>query len=161
MTDTAPSLPDSTAQNSGSVLVVDDDPKIVELFERVLARSGLTIRTTRDPERGLEILKANEIDVLVTDLRMPRMTGLELLHRARTIKPNCDVILMTGNASVETAREALKHGAADYLTKPFSVNRELLPLIQRAEALPAARPNPLALGGAHATGQSRVTLSLR
>jgi len=131
MTDTAPSLPDSTSQNSGSVLVVDDDPKIVELFERVLARSGLTIRTSRDPERGLEILKANEIDVLVTDLRMPRMTGLELLHRARTIKPNCDVILMTGNASVETAREALKHGAADYLTKPFSVNRELLPLIQR------------------------------
>ncbi|MEE3331500.1 MAG: sigma-54 dependent transcriptional regulator [Myxococcota bacterium] len=167
MTDTAPSLPDSTAQNSGSVLVVDDDPKIVELFERVLARSGLTIRTTRDPERGLEILKANEIDVLVTDLRMPRMTGLELLHRARTIKPNCDVILMTGNASVETAREALKHGAADYLTKPFSVNRELLPLIQRllecdvahepAPDVPAT-PAPNDAEGTTLIGESKLLL---
>ena len=147
---------------SGSILVVDDDAKIIELFERALSRTGLTIQTTRDPERGLEILKNDEIDVLGTDLRMPRLSGLDLLRRARTIAPNCDVILMTGNASVESAREALKHGAADYLTKPFSVSRELLPLIYRLlesdsqEESPGAPVRVDDAGGATLVGNSKA-----
>jgi DNA-binding NtrC family response regulator len=145
---------------SGSILVVDDDPKIGKLFERTLAQTGLSIQTTQDPEHGLEILKSGGIDVLVTDLRMPGLTGLDLLHRTRTVAPKCDVILMTGNASVESAREALKHGAADYLTKPFSVSRELLPLIYRLlesdneEEAPTDPPNVHDYGGATLVGNS-------
>jgi two-component system NtrC family response regulator len=136
---------------SASILVVDDEPRICSLLVRALEAEGLFAESALDPELGLERLKEQPFDIVVTDLRMPGIDGLELLRRAKAIRPQCEVVLMTGHATVETAREALKRGAVDYITKPFDVDKELLPVIfdvlhaaadaEESEA-DAARPVP-------------------
>jgi DNA-binding NtrC family response regulator len=88
------------------------------------------VESFTDPEAGLARLREQPFDVLVTDLRMPGIDGLEVLRRAQAIRPSCETIVITAHASVGTAREALKRGAADYLTKPFSVELELIPVIR-------------------------------
>ena len=113
----------------GSILVVDDEARICSLLVRALEAEGLNAESALDPEEGLERLKGHPFDIVITDLRMPGIDGLELLRRAKVIRPQCEVVLMTGHASVETAREALKRGAVDYITKPFEIEKELLPVV--------------------------------
>jgi DNA-binding NtrC family response regulator len=134
---------------SGSILVVDDEARICSLLIRAFEAEGLSAESALDPEEGLERLKEHPFDIVVTDLRMPGIDGLELLRRAKMIRPQCEVVLMTGHASVETAREALKRGAVDYITKPFEIEEELLPIIfdvlraaegEDEELLPTAPP---------------------
>jgi DNA-binding NtrC family response regulator len=92
---------------------------------------------SQDPERGLALLKERPFDVVITDFKMPGIDGLELLRRAKVIRPACEVVVMTAHATVEMAREALKRGAVDFITKPFSPERELKPLILGLLAAPA------------------------
>ena len=120
----------------GSILVVDDEARICSLLVRALEAEGLNAESALDPEEGLERLKGHPFDIVITDLRMPGIDGLELLRRAKVIRPQCEVVLMTAHASVETAREALKRGAVDYITKPFEIEKELLPVVR--EVLRAA-----------------------
>jgi two-component system NtrC family response regulator len=133
----------------GSILIVDDEARICSLLVRALEAEGLNAESALDPEEGLERLKEHPFDIVITDLRMPGIDGLELLRRAKVIRPQCEVVLMTGHASVETAREALKRGAVDYITKPFEIDKELLPVIfdvlhaaegEEEESLPTAPP---------------------
>lgn len=116
---------------SATILILDDEPKLGDLLKRSLERSGYTAEVSRDPREALERLKAERFDVLLTDLRMPGLDGIEVLQRARKIDPQLEVILMTAFASVDTAREALKRGAVDYLVKPFSAEEQLKPLLER------------------------------
>jgi DNA-binding NtrC family response regulator len=111
------------------ILIVDDEPKIGELLQTVLERAGLRVEVCQDPEHALVLLKERSFDVVVTDFKMPGIDGLELLRRTKAIRPECEVVLMTAHATVEMAREALKRGAVDFITKPFSPERELNPLI--------------------------------
>jgi DNA-binding NtrC family response regulator len=129
--------------------VVDDEARICSLLVRALEANGLNAESALDPEEGLERLKGHPFDIVITDLRMPGIDGLELLRRAKVIRPQCEVVLMTGHASVETAREALKRGAVDYITKPFEIEKELLPVVlevlraaegEDEEPLPAPPP---------------------
>lgn len=113
----------------GSILIVDDEPKIGSMLSRALQGVGLEAMSTADPERGLALLRERPFDVVVTDLLMPGIDGLEFLRRAKTIRPSCEIVMMTAHASVETAREALKRGAVDYITKPVSIERDLKPLL--------------------------------
>jgi DNA-binding NtrC family response regulator len=113
----------------GSILVVDDETRIGSLLVRAIESHGLEAESAVDAESGLQRLREQPFDIVVTDLRMPGLDGLELLQRVKGIRPECEVVLMTGHATVETAREALKRGAVDYITKPFEIERELLPLI--------------------------------
>jgi two-component system NtrC family response regulator len=99
------------------------------MLERVLRLEGYEVETSTNPEEGLALLKQQPYDVLITDLHMGQMNGLELLGRARKIQPNCEVVMMTGYATVETAREALKRGAIDYIGKPLEIDGELKPLL--------------------------------
>jgi len=122
---------------SGSILVVDDEARICSLLVRALEAEGLSAESALDPEAGLARLKEHPFDIVVTDLRMPGIDGLELLRRAKVIRPQCEVVLMTGHATVETAREALKRGAVDYITKPFEIDKELLPVIFDVLGAPA------------------------
>jgi two-component system response regulator AtoC len=125
----------------GSILVIDDEARISALLVRAIEALGLEAESALDAETGLQRLRERPFDIVVTDLRMPGIDGLELLQRARGIRPECEVVLMTGHATVATAREALKRGAVDYITKPFDIERELLPLIEqilRASAEPGA-----------------------
>lgn len=133
---------------SGRILVLDDEEKMADLLARSLARSGYDAIPCTSPARALDLLKESSFDVLVTDLRMPGMDGLEILQRAKAIDPGLDVILMTAYASVNTVREALKRGAVDYLEKPVSAEEDLKPLLQRLlsgtgerPAKPATKPN--------------------
>ncbi len=114
---------------SGKILVLDDEEKMVSLLVKSLERSGYEASGFTDSSQAIHQLKAGDFDVLLTDLRMPGLDGLEVLDRVKRIDPGLDVILMTAYASVDTVKEALKRGAVDYLTKPVSAEKDLKPLL--------------------------------
>src|SRR5690349_6924214 len=95
---------------SGVVLVVDDVPAIVESLSKIFKREGLTLLTAVDATAGLELLRKHRVGVLLTDLMMPRTTGMDLLRAARTVAPETEVVLMTAYGTVETAVDAMKEG---------------------------------------------------
>jgi len=105
------------------VLVVDDEPDMVENCARILKRSGYQCLTATDPQRALALVGAEHPDLLLTDLQMPGMDGMQLLRRARESDPALPVILITAFASIESAVAAIKDGAFDYLPKNFSVDQ--------------------------------------
>ncbi|MBZ0252425.1 MAG: sigma-54 dependent transcriptional regulator, partial [Candidatus Methylomirabilis sp.] len=112
------------------VLVVDDKENILKLFERILGHDfDLTI--VEDGAKAASILAIEEFDVVVSDIRMPGLDGVTLLHEIKRSKPALEVILMTAYGSVASAVEAMKAGAYDYLTKPFDPDEARL-LIERA-----------------------------
>jgi two-component system response regulator HydG len=112
-------------------IVVDDETANLESFERILKSDGAKVRTFRDARGALQALSESPCDVLVTDLRMQSVSGMELLESAKEIDPTIEVILITAYGTVEIAVEAMKKGAYDFVTKP--VNRvQLLKAIHRA-----------------------------
>ena len=103
------------------ILVVDDEIQIAQLLTGVLEGEGYKVQYATDGEQAVERLKQDEFDLLLTDLRMPKMGGMELIDAAREIQPNLDSLIMTAFASTETAVSALRGGVTDYLRKPFGV----------------------------------------
>jgi response regulator RpfG family c-di-GMP phosphodiesterase len=103
------------------LLVVDDEPAIRDLLSRALEEQGYRVTAREDGASALEALRRQEVAVLLTDLRMPGMTGLELIREAKRLRPRLGSVVMTAFASVDTALEALRQGADDYLTKPFAL----------------------------------------
>jgi two-component system response regulator HydG len=102
-----------------TVLVVDDDPGNLDSVLRILQREGLRVLAAPSGEKALEHLRNDEVRVVVTDLMMPGMSGVALLRAAKAIAPHVEVVLMTAYGTVETAVEAMKEGADDFLTKPL------------------------------------------
>jgi DNA-binding NtrC family response regulator len=103
------------------LVAVDDTPSSLELLRESLAQEGLTIFTSSDPEEGLDLIFNQRPQIVLLDLVMPKMTGLELLEKIVEFDPSIDVILMTAHYTTETAVEAIQKGACDYLNKPISV----------------------------------------
>ncbi len=103
---------------AGVVLVVDDESSIVASLEKIFNREGLTVMTATDGDAALEILRRNRVAVLLTDLMMPKTTGMDLLKAVKTLAPETEVVLMTAYGTVETAVAAMKEGAYDFVTKP-------------------------------------------
>ena len=103
------------------VVIVDDEPDMVENCARILGRVGYQCFTTTDPGQALALIEAERPDLLITDLKMPDMDGMELLKRARELDATLPVIVVTAFATVESAVAAMKEGATDYLPKNFSV----------------------------------------
>ena len=114
-----------------TLLVADDDPGLRESLERTLTREGYRVLLASDGRAALERLQDGAVDLIVTDLKMPGLTGLELLRAAKAIAPDIDVILLTAFGTVEEAVKAMKDGAYDFLTKPFR-REQLLKLIDKA-----------------------------
>lgn len=104
------------------VIVIDDEIGIQELCQRVLAQDGYAAVTASSGEEGLEALSKEGFDLVLSDLRMPGIDGIKLLKKIKETSPETEVIIMTGQATVETAIEALKGGAYDYILKPFNVS---------------------------------------
>lgn len=104
-----------------TLLIVDDDPSSLELASEALAQDGLKILTAPDPCTGLELVAQHKPEIVLSDLVMPQMTGMDLLERILDAAPQTEVILMTGHYSTESAVEAIRKGASDYLTKPLSI----------------------------------------
>ncbi len=113
------------------VLVVDDDADTCALIADILEDDGYWVHPCRSGERALEILKQEQFDLILSDIRMPRVTGIDLLLEVRRMKLPVDVILITAYASLETAVQALRGQAFDYLVKPFSLS-ELRETVRRA-----------------------------
>ncbi|MCK5349739.1 MAG: response regulator, partial [Desulfobacula sp.] len=107
------------AENHLRILVVDDQSSVRELLKAVLGSDGHAVEVAPDGESGIEMLAEGFHDLVIMDIRMPGIDGVEALRRMKEASPDCGVIMMTAYASVETAVGAMKQGALDYLTKPF------------------------------------------
>ena len=107
----------------GNFLVVDDEKTQRETLRKVLESWGHTVQEASDGSKALEMVKGNPIDVIMTDLRMPGMTGLELLTAVKEARPDVDVVVMTAYGSVEGAVQAMKVGAVDFITKPLDLDQ--------------------------------------
>jgi DNA-binding NtrC family response regulator len=106
---------------SATVLIVDDEDATRSLCHDVVTDSGLRTRTASTTEQALEILDQMPVDILITDLRVPQIGGLELLKRVRSNYPQTAVLVLTQYGTIESAVEATRLGAADYITKPFHI----------------------------------------
>ncbi len=118
-------------ENAARILVVDDERVIREILAEFLALEGFSVHTVEDGEKALTELRLNPYDLLITDLKMPRLSGLQLLEKIEQERLGVLTVLMTGFGTVETAIEAMKKGAYDYLLKPFKVE-EVIHVVQRA-----------------------------
>jgi len=113
------------------ILVADDDAVIREGLRRVLSIEGYQVETQPNGRLAMDRLQESSFDLLITDLKMPGMSGLEVLQAVRVLQPEMPVILITGFAAVNNAVEVMKNGAADYLAKPFA-NEEILAKVRKA-----------------------------
>jgi two-component system, NtrC family, response regulator AtoC len=127
-----------------SILVVEDEPKLRRLLELQLGEDGLRVRAADTAETGLKLLNQEAFDLVVTDFKLPGMSGLEFLHAIKRVNTNLPVIVMTAYGTVETAVEAMKAGASDYVLKPFSLE-ELVLVIRKELASRAIRDENRAL----------------
>jgi two-component system response regulator HydG len=112
-----------TAIHRPRLLVVDDELPVLKVVERLAAKIGYDVQTCGGGTEALRELMRRPADLAMVDLRMPDVNGLDLLRQIRAATPSCEVILMTGFAAVDSAVEAIKLGARDYLTKPFDFER--------------------------------------
>ncbi|MBN1478043.1 sigma-54-dependent Fis family transcriptional regulator [Candidatus Sumerlaeota bacterium] len=126
-----------------SILIVDDEEKLARILQRSLQGAGLDAEAVTDAPQALEALDRRPFDVVLTDLKMPGMDGIELLERVRRQSPSTDVVMMTAYASTETAIEAMKKGAYDYLIKPFPVDELMLLLNRLGETRGLRRENTM------------------
>jgi DNA-binding NtrC family response regulator len=113
-----------------SILIVEDEPKMRRLLELQLAEEGFRARTAADAEAGLQLLGDEPFDVVVTDFKLPGMSGLEFLHAVKRFNADLPVVMMTAFGTVESAVDAMKAGASDYVLKPFSL-AELVLVIRK------------------------------
>jgi DNA-binding NtrC family response regulator len=104
------------------LLVVDDEPIALRNLERVLAKEGYEVVTSSSGQGALRHLREGAFEVILTDLKMEKVDGMQVLRRSKELDPDAEVILVTGYAAVDTAIEAMKHGAYHYLAKPFKLD---------------------------------------
>ena len=119
------------------VLVIDDEKNYLLVLEALLLDAGYAVTAINDPETALAFLEESEVDVVVTDMKMPRVSGREVLERVKKSWPHIPVLIMTAFGSIESAVEVMKYGAFDYITKPFA-NDELLLSLHNATELSRA-----------------------
>ena len=120
-------------ESKGRILVIDDEPGIRLGCQRALRSEGYRVDTAADGEEGLQALASSEYDLVLLDMMMPGIGGLEMLERIRELDPNLVCVVITGYATVELAVEAIKRGAYDFIAKPFDSDTLLLTVDQGME----------------------------
>ncbi len=123
------------------ILIAEDDAVQREIIEDILAQGGYGVTAADSGEAALKAMDEDAFEVLITDLRMPEIDGLELLRRAKTRQPDLEVIVMTAYATISTAVSAMKDGASDYLAKPFDKDELLVVADKAAERAKLRREN--------------------
>ncbi|MCX7822578.1 MAG: sigma-54 dependent transcriptional regulator [Syntrophobacterales bacterium] len=113
------------------ILVVDDDPQLRKSFERILSSMGHSVKTVPTAEMGISVVQQNIPDLVIMDVRLPGMNGLEAFEEIKKIEPRLPVIIMTAYGTTDTAIEATKRGAFDYILKPFDIP-VMLKMIEQA-----------------------------
>ena len=112
------------------ILIIDDDKTILDSCSQVLIQEGYQIEMAEDGDTGLQNAKTEKPDLVLVDLKMPGKDGMEVLKELRTFDPNCVAIVITGYGTIESAVEAMKSGAFDFLPKPFTPD-ELRIIVRR------------------------------
>jgi nitrogen regulation protein NR(I) len=130
------------------VLIVDDEPNLRKILAAQLSRDGYDVLLAEDGEQGLALLREHHIDLVVTDLKMPKVDGMTLLREALTEQPELPIVMITAHGTVDTAVEALKLGAFDYLTKPFDKDevRQIVGKALKTRELAGEEPSAAAPG---------------
>lgn len=103
-----------------NILVVDDDMSVRTTFSSILRKEGYRVTAVKDGYEAIKAIDEEDFDLALVDLRMPGLDGIEVLEKIKSRRPQTRVIIYTGYGSITTAVEAMRKGAADYLTKPFS-----------------------------------------
>ena len=104
-----------------TILVVDDEKDIRDLFQDVLVQEGYQVFTATNGAEAISLGKRNRLDLALVDIKMPGMDGIEAFQKLKKVKKDMEVIMLTGYGSLKTAKEAMRLGAYDYLTKPFDL----------------------------------------
>jgi len=125
------------------ILVVDDESDLTQMLQLHLEAEGYDVKTVGSGQAALAALSGSHFDLLLVDIKMPDMNGLDLLRAARQIDRSAAIIVMTAYASVEIVVEALRLGVDDFLVKPFRINFGLLPMVERCLARHARDTRPL------------------
>lgn len=121
------------ATDKKTLLITDDEPNIRRVLQAIFTKEGYEVQTAENGLHALELAKAHPIHVLITDLIMPDMNGVELLQKLKQSQPNTVAIMITAYATINTCVEAMRYGASDYITKPFDVD-EIKAVVKRAVA---------------------------
>lgn len=119
------------AEPKAKILAVDDESIILDSFRKILVLDGFSVDTVESGKEAIGLLKTHHYDFVFTDLKMPEMDGVEVTKAVKQIRPDIDVIIITGYATVETAVETMKYGALDYVQKPFTED-ELLEMVKKS-----------------------------
>jgi len=117
------------------ILAVDDEPAIREGLRRILKNQGFSVETAPSGQDAIECIQKREFDLVITDLKMPGMSGMEVLKSIKILQPDVPVIIITGYSTIPSAVEAIKSGAADYIAKPFSADQ----IIQKVQEVLAQK----------------------
>jgi len=120
-------------KNLSQILLIDDEADNREALSLLLSQAGYKVRTASSGEEGLEILLENPFEIVITDLFLPGVSGIDILKKVKEESPFTNVILITGHASAETAVEAMKEGAFDYITKPFNFDQLKILVVKALE----------------------------
>jgi CheY-like chemotaxis protein len=115
----------------GRILCVDDEAVVLDSFRKILVMGGFSVDTVGTGQEALALVQANHYDFVFTDLKMPAMPGLEVVKAVNHMRPDIDVVVITGYATVDSAVECMKYGAMDYVEKPFGED-ELLAFVKKA-----------------------------
>src|ERR671912_1183182 len=121
------------------ILVIDDDPGVRESMERMLRTAGYTVQSAPTGEDGFEIARGGLFDVILSDMRMPGISGIDVLRKLRDVRVDAAFIIMTGFGTVDTAVEAMKLGAVDFVQKPFFRDELLMRVRSATERRQLAR----------------------
>ena len=113
------------------ILAVDDEAIILDSFRKILVLAGYCIDTVENGKEAIGLIQNHDYDFVFTDLKMPEMDGLDVTKAVKHLRPDIDVIVITGYASIETAVETMKFGAMDYVQKPFTED-ELIDFVNKA-----------------------------
>jgi two-component system OmpR family response regulator len=144
-----------------TILVVDDDPVIRRMLEKRLEKEGYEVLLAEDGYQARKMLPQQHIDVVLTDLMMPgTIGGMEVLDIAKNLNPNIEVILITAHSSIDTAVEAMKKGAADYLEKPINFD-ELFLRLEKIANIQSIMRNAMDLSQAMDTTESAASETIQ
>jgi nitrogen regulation protein NR(I) len=133
--------------SSAHILLIEDDKRSAQSLERLLCAQGYSITVCHDGTQGFHQARQGDFDLVITDLRLPGVDGLELIRQLQILKPRLPMVLMTAFGTTETAIEATKHGAFEYLLKPFDM-AEMLQIVARAVANSRRMSETVELGSA-------------
>ncbi len=128
------------------VLVLDDEPIVGSRIKPSLEKAGYRVEIMTDSQKAMEKIKQKRFDIVVTDFKMSRVSGLDLLRAQKELWPDTEVIIITGYATLETAREAMQSGVYDFMAKPFRL-QELKEVVGRAAESIRERKQRQATGG--------------